>query len=46
MERKIAQVIVANDAEIEELAALKRILEQAGLIVKSKGRELLILVKE
>jgi len=42
----LAEVKVKEEATPEELCALKKLLEKAGLIVEADGRELLISVED
>ena len=40
--KEIGKVEISNEATPEEIAAIKAILEKAGLIVFAKGKEILI----
>ena len=44
--KTIGKVQITQEATPEELNAVKDILEKAGLIVESKGREIWIRVEE
>ena len=46
MVKTIGKVELTQEASPEEVTAIKTILEKAGLIVKSKGREIWIQAEE